>query len=148
MAVTMEMVRSLLAPDEPDYEKAKEIGAEALPFLAGLVESDDKMIASKAASLAGMISGPGAAAVLERAARHPTVAVRAAAAHGAQNLPAADAERLLIKMMDDKDPAVSHRAVIAARRVPTEMIRQKLRALQAAHPVEFVRDAAGKSLSP
>jgi HEAT repeat protein len=148
MAVTMEMVRALLAPDEPDYEKAKEIGAEALPFLAGLVESDDKMIASKAASLAGMIGGPAAAAVLERAARHPTVAVRAAAAHGAQNLPQPDAERVLIKLMDDKDPAVVHRAIISARRVPSEMIRQKLRALQAAHPAEFVRDAAAKSLSP
>lgn len=142
MVITMDLVLSLLAPDEPDYQEAKEIGSAALPLLASLVESDDKMIASKAASLAGMIGGSEAAEVLERAARHPAEAVRAAAAHGAQNLPPEDAERLLIKMIDDKEPAVSYRAVLAARRVPTEKLRQKLEAVRAGHPAAFVRDAA------
>ena len=146
MDVTMDVVRSLLAPDEPDYQKAKEIGEAALPFLAELVESEDKMVASKAASLAGMIGGHRAADVLERAARHPTVAVRAAAAHGAPNLPQGDAERLLLRMIDDKEPSVSHRAVIAARRVPTASMRQKLEAVRAGHAAEFVRNAARDSL--
>jgi HEAT repeat protein len=146
MDVTMDLVRSLLAPDEPDYGKAKKVGPAALPFLAELVASDDKMTASKAASLAGMIGGPEAAPVLERAAKHPEVAVRAAAAHGAPGLPRDAAEHLLLGLIDDAQPAVSHRAVVTAGRVGTDALRRKLEAVRSSHPAEFVREAAEKSL--
>ena len=55
MPVTMKQVRAALDPEEPDYEKAAKLGPEALPHLEKLISRKDPNLASKAASLAGMI---------------------------------------------------------------------------------------------
>jgi HEAT repeat protein len=75
MAVTMEQVRKALDPEEPDYAKAAKLGPEALPHLAKLIAGKDPGLASKAASLAGMIGGEKAAPVLEKAAASKDVRV-------------------------------------------------------------------------
>ena len=74
MPVTMEKVRAALDPEEPDYEKAAKLGPEALPHLEKLIARKDPNLASKAASLAGMIKDERAVRVVEKAAKHEDVA--------------------------------------------------------------------------
>src|SRR4051812_22614096 len=99
MPVTMEQVRKALDPEEPDYAKATKLGPDALPHLQKLIQGRDPGLASKAASLAGMIGGEQAGAVLEKAAGHRDVRVRVAAAHSAQHLPAAAASQVLATLV-------------------------------------------------
>ena len=84
MAVTYEDIRAALDPDEPDYERAATLGADAAPHLSRLVRGDDLMLAAKAAYLAGRL---GFGEVVNEAARRDDVTVRIAAANTARNLP-------------------------------------------------------------
>lgn len=115
MPVTMKQVRAALDPEEPDYEKAAKLGPDALPHLEKLIAGKDPGLASKAASLTGMIGDERAARVLEKAARHKDVRVRVAAAYSAQHLPAPAASPILAKLMADKDVGVQK---VALKSVP------------------------------
>ena len=124
MPVTMKQVRAALDPEEPDYEKAAKLGPQALPHLEKLIAGKDPGLASKAASLTGMIGDEKAARVLEKAAKHRDVRVRVAAAHSAQHLPAPDASRILSKLMADKDVGVQK---VALKSVPRGKLDPELR---------------------
>jgi HEAT repeat protein len=129
MPVTMEQVRAALDPEEPDYEKAATLGAEALPHLEKLIASKDVHLASKAASLAGMIEDEGAARVVEQAAKHEDVRVRVAAAHSAQYLPPEDASRVLTAVLSDKDVGVQKVALKSVPKKLTPELRAKIEAI-------------------
>ncbi len=147
MTVTMQDVRSALDPEEPDYAAAAELGAEALPHLKTLVQGDDAMLASKAASLAAFIGGAGAADVLGAAAAHTEPPVRAVAAYGAQMLPQDVAEPIVLQLLDDDEPSVSKRAVKSAAAIPTDEVRGKLAEIaDAPDRAEFLRDTASQVL--
>lgn len=143
--VTREELIAALEPDEVDYDRVvRLVGSDALPLLPDLVDGDRPDIAAKAASLAGLLPGPGRAPALERAARstHPTVRVAAAAA--AEHVTAAEAERLLPLLLDDDEPAVRKLAVRAAAPVAaTEPVRTALDRIEASDPVEALRDVVG-----
>jgi len=129
MPVTMKQVRAALDPEEPDYEKAAKLGSEALPHLQKLIARKDPHLASKAASLAGMIKDERAAGVVEQAAKHEDVRVRVAAAYSAQYLPPEDASRVLTAALSDKDVGVQK---VALRSVPKELtpeLRTKIEAI-------------------
>jgi HEAT repeat protein len=129
MPVTMEQVRAALDPEEPDYEKAAKLGPEALPHLDKLISRKDPHLASKAASLAGMIQDERAARVVEKASKHDDVRVRVAAAYSAQFLPPEDASRILTAALSDKDVGVQK---VALRSVPRELtpeLRAKIEAI-------------------
>jgi len=113
----MEQVRKALDPDEPDYAKAAKLGPEALPHLDKLIAGKDPGLASKAASLAGMIGGERAEATLAKAAKHKDARVRVAAAHSAQHLPAPAASSVLTPLVADADVGVQK---VALRSVPTK----------------------------
>src|SRR5213080_1430165 len=55
MAITLDQVRRLLAPDEPNYASAAKLGPVLLPHLKALIDSGDHHYGSKAAYLASMI---------------------------------------------------------------------------------------------
>ena len=57
MSVSMDDVRKVLDPDEPDYAAAARLGEEALAHLERLARGDDPMLASKAAYAASLIEG-------------------------------------------------------------------------------------------
>jgi HEAT repeat protein len=124
MPVTMKEVRAALDPEEPDYAKAAKLGPQALPHLEKLIARKDPGLASKAASLAGMIESEKAAQVLEKAAKHRDVRVRVAAAHSARHLPKPDASRILAKLMGDKDVGVQK---VALKSVPRGKLDDELR---------------------
>lgn len=148
MPVTMKQVRAALDPEEPDYEKAAKLGREALPHLEKLIARKDPHLASKAASLAGMIKDERAGRVVEKAAKHEDVRVRVAAAHSAQYLPPEDASRVLVTALADRDVGVQK---VALRSVPkrlTPELRSKVEALskrQRANP--GIRDLSKEVLA-
>jgi HEAT repeat protein len=137
MPVTMEQVRAALDPEEPRYEEAAaRLGAEAVPHLDQLVTSSDPHIASKAASLAGMIREGAAAAVVEKAAASGDVRVRVAAAGAARHLPGQAASRVLSRLVADRDPGVQKVALKSAPKGATPELRRSIEGLgeSAANP--------------
>lgn len=114
MPVSMEDVRKVLDPDEPDYAAAAELGAEALPHLEQLVRGDDVMLASKATYAASLIQG--GAGIVETAADSGDPVVRVAAAAAARNLPAEPARQVLSRLSDDADAGIRKVARASARR--------------------------------
>jgi HEAT repeat protein len=106
MPVTMQQVRAHLDPDEPDYNQAARLGPDALPHLEALVRGGDAMLASKAASLAGLIADPRSADVLAYAAQSPHAAVRVAAAAAVAHLPTTAAAPVLRALLSDPDGEV------------------------------------------
>jgi HEAT repeat protein len=129
MPVTMEQVRRALDPEEPDYDKAAKLGPDALPHLSRLISRKDPHLASKAASLAGMIKDERAARVVEKAANHDDVRVRVAAAYSAQYLPPEDASRILTKSLSDRDVGVQKVALRSAPKELTPELRTKIESI-------------------
>ena len=117
MTVTMEQVRAVLDPEEPDYAQAAQLGSEALPQLMSLIRGTDLGLAMKAASLAGMIQGRESVNVLEQAAKHADPRIRIAAAAASRNLNDADASHILFSLVSDADLGVQK---VALQSVPVK----------------------------
>ena len=106
MAVSMEDVRRVLDPEEPNYEAAAKLGTEALPHLQALVTGEDSMLASKAAYAASMLQGAAGEGVVRAAATSDNPVIRVAAAAAARNLPPESASEVLVELEDDQDPGI------------------------------------------
>jgi len=122
MATTMEEVRAVLDPEEPDYQKGAELGPDAIPHLQALVNGDDAMLASKAAYLASLIKSDASADVVRDAAHSNVEAVRVAAAAGARNLPSTKASEVLEDLVGDADPGVRKVARDSVPRRPSSRL--------------------------
>lgn len=116
MAVSINVLRSVLSSDEPDYEGLRRLGPSLIPQLQQLVRDRSAYVAANAASLAGMIGGARAAAVLQQAGRSPSADVRIAAAGGLRHLRGANISGLLASLSRDRDPDVRTFALKASRR--------------------------------
>lgn len=87
MSVSLADVQAFLDSEEPNYGHAAALGAEALSHLQHIVvNSEDPLLASKAAYLATIIPHEAALNVLEAAVSRPEPQVRVAAAAGVENL--------------------------------------------------------------
>jgi len=127
MATTMEQVRAVLDPEEPDYEKgAAELGPDAIPHLQALVRGDDAMLASKAAYLASLIKSDASADVVREAAQSNVETVRVAAAAAARNLPSTKASEVLEGLVTDADPGVRKVARDAVPKRPSSRLTELL----------------------
>lgn len=102
-----EKLMAFLQQEETDYTAAAQLGDEAMPLLREIIKGNDERLASKATSLAGMITSDQKADVLTEAAQHPSVVVRVAAAAAASQLNAGQAEKVLNHLVDDTDVGVS-----------------------------------------
>jgi len=110
MAVKMSQVKAALEVEEPRYDEAAKLGADALPHLKKLVTGDDPLLAAKATFLAGFIDAEGSSDIVAQAAQSDQVVVRVAAASSAANVTEADTamyEGLLV----DNDVGVRKAAV-------------------------------------
>lgn len=105
MPVTMEQVINQLDREEPNYAQASQLGEEAIPHLIILIQGEDVGLATKAASLAGIINTDQSATALEVAVRHPNPLIRIAAAASAQNLTTIPSS-LALELLDDSDVGV------------------------------------------
>ena len=119
MAISLQEVTAALMPEEPDYEQAAQLGPDALPHLATLVQTGDSMIASKAVYLASLIPDPRTQAILLEATRSGRPEVRVAAAAGARNLDAPAASDVLVAALSDGDSGVRK---VALKSVPAAVI--------------------------
>ena len=119
----LSQLRDLLNADEPDYPRAAALGPSILPALAQLVTDPDPALASKAASLAGMIDDPAAAQVLQGASRNPHPVVRLAAAGAARFSRVPGAEALATTLLEDTDDGVRW----AAARIAEDTNRSRQR---------------------
>jgi HEAT repeat protein len=146
MPVTMEQVRAVLSPDEPDYDGASRLGPEALPYLSQLVLSGRPELASKAASLAGRIATDGSREVLEAAARSANPVVRVAAADAARNLPAQEASGILVGLIADEDRGVRQIALESIDTEATEDLRSRVAQVSEDDPVPHIRELASRTL--
>jgi hypothetical protein len=103
--VTMDDVINQLDREEPVYEQAAKLGADALPHLMVLIQGNDPTLAAKAASLAGAIDAPESVAALEVAAEHAAPVVRVAAAAATRSLRTLPTS-LATKLLEDSDAGV------------------------------------------
>jgi hypothetical protein len=129
MAVTMQDVRSVLDPEEPDYERAAELGPDALPHLEALVNSGDAMLASKATYAASLIKHDRTEEIVRAAAQSSDAAVRVAAASAARNMSASGSSNVLLDLVADPDPGVRKVARAAVPDKPSDQLNQRLEEL-------------------
>jgi HEAT repeat protein len=147
MPVTMEQVRKALDPEEPDYAKAARLGPQALPHLATLIAGKDPGLASKAASLAGMIPDERAVAVLQKAAKSRDARVRVAAAHSAQNLSPEAASGILAGLVTDADVGVQKVALRSVPRKATPELRTSVETVAKRRANPAIRELSAQVLS-
>ena len=127
MSVTMQQVRAILDPDEPDYAKVKALGSEALVHLEQLVHGSDLGLAAKAAYAAGLIGGTAAAPVLMAAIRSPQPTVRVAAAAAVKQMAEPVAVPLVMHLLQDRDKGVRRQALRAAAGRVDPTLREHLK---------------------
>ncbi len=132
MATTMEQVIAELNLDEPNYVQAAKMGSEALPHLASLIRGTDPGLASKAASLAGMIQEAESVDVLEQAANHADPRVRVAAAAASRNLSDVDTSRILLSLVSDADVGVQKVALQSVPAKATDELKSAINQLSSA----------------
>jgi HEAT repeat protein len=146
MPVTIQDVLARIDLDEIDYPAAAaELGPEALPVLEELVEGSDPMLASKAVYLASVISDPGSARVVQRAAQHPDARVRVAAAAGLRNLPEQDAEPHVDELLRDSDVGVRKVALTSAAAFDSPAMTTRVQRLAAHDPEPAMRALARRA---
>jgi HEAT repeat protein len=143
MPVTIEQVLAQLRQDEPDYEQAANLGPEALPHLARLVEEGDPELAPKATYLAGFINAEQSSEVVKMAARssHPVVRVAAAAAlSNLEEMPTSLVER----MLDDEDVGVRKLALKSLEKKRPVGMKRKAREVAENDPNVVLRGFASR----
>jgi hypothetical protein len=127
MATTMNDVRAVLGSDEPNYDKAASMGPEIVPFLEELVRGENSELASKAASLAGKLTGDSGVSVMKLAAESADPIVRVAAAGAAQGLSDTEASDVLDLLVDDADVGVQKTALKSVPRNPSPHLKTRLK---------------------
>lgn len=148
MSVTMQQVRERLDAIEPDYVEAATLGPAALPYLEEIAQSATDRLAPRAVYLASLIGGDRAARLLLAAISSPITAVRFQAAASAGDLPKEQAEKILLKALDDTDFGVRHVAVKSVRATPAipPAIQKRLETLSKSDPREFIRKHSSELL--
>jgi len=142
MAVTRDQVLAALYPDEPDYEEAaRRLGPDAAPLLLELVEGDDLGLASKAASLAGLLGTNRSVEVVAAAARSPQPVLRVAAAAALSNVPNVPSD-LAETLLVDSDAGVRKWALRSLETARPAGLKGRVRAMAASDPEEELRNLA------
>lgn len=143
MPVTLQDVVNQLDREEPDYAQAALLGPDALPFVRELIQGEDVALASKAAYLAGYISGNESLETLEMAARHPDPVVRVAAAASARNVHGLSST-LVNTFLEDADPGVRHWGLKATEVALPQGTRGSLEKIMNDDPDPGLREQARK----
>ena len=138
-----DQVRRELDKDELDYPGlAAELGPDALPALDALVSEDEPRIASKAAYLAALISGPTSDRVVGLASRSRHEVVRVAAAAALAELPADQAAGIAGDLLTDPDVGVRARAAKSAVALGDPALLEQVRTMAQEDSAPAIRDLA------
>lgn len=146
MPVTMEQVRAVLDPDEPNYQQARRLGPEALPHLREIVAAGEPMLASKATYLASLVDDEGSADIISQAAQSPDAVLRVAAAGAARNLPPQEASDILIQLVADDDVGVRKVALTSASPAATAELQERIQQASQNDAAPKIRELAAQTL--
>ncbi len=147
MPISMNDVRAVLDPDEPDYDRARQLGPDALPHLAVLAHADDLMLAAKAVHLAALIGAEDSKELIADAARSAHPVLRVAAAGAARHLPAEAASDIVLILVDDRDQSVQRIALSSVPAAASPALRRRLEELSNSGPGPRVRDLAARAVA-
>lgn len=142
----MEIVRQIIDSEEPEYDKALQLGPEALEPLFTLVQGNDVLLASKATSLASRIKAGGALELLTLAASRPEPEIRVAVAGGLSNLAGQSIDGLLNQLLDDKDFGVRQFAIGAFASTRARGAIEKVQSIAKNDSEPFLRALADHAL--
>jgi HEAT repeat protein len=143
--MTLDEVRALIDPDEPDYARAAAVVSDDdVAHLATLAAGDDVMLASKAVYLAGLVGGDEAAAVVRQAADHDDPTVRVSAAAAIKNLPDAPAMEVGRHLLRDDDVGVRKVVLQSAARLESAQVRADLLDSAADEDDPYLRELAAR----
>jgi HEAT repeat protein len=139
----LDEIRRAIDKDELDYPAlATELGADALPALDALVTEDEPRIASKAAYLAALISGPTSDQVVGLASRSRHEVVRVAAAAALAQLPADQAAGIAGDLLSDPDVGVRARAARSAVALGDPALLEQVRTMADEDSAPALRELA------
>jgi len=147
MPTTMSQVRAMLQPDEVDYDAAKQLGPDALPFLMELVKGGDLNLATKAAYLASLIPSQESVAVVEAAAKSPEDVLRVAAASGIRNLQVRDVERITNLLKNDPEVGVRKVMLHSVVKFKSPQLAIHLQEMVDKDPEPQLRELAAKTVA-
>lgn len=146
MSITMQDVRAWLDADEVDYERAAELGPEAIPFLMELAQGGDLALAAKATYLASLIRTEQSMAVLESAAARNEPVLRVAAASAIRNLPEVQAERLVDVLRKDEDVGIRNMVLKSAQQFKSPEMEAKFQEMAERDPEPSIRELAASAV--
>ncbi|MEC2257865.1 hypothetical protein P9H08_14495 [Bacillus cereus] len=104
--MVMDLLRSLLNRDEPDYTKAAKLGAEAIPYLLELVKGAEPRLAPRAVYTASLINNEQAVNVLEEGMKSLIPQIRVAAAAAVRHQPNHVGNKFIPPLLEDNDIGV------------------------------------------
>ena len=144
MAVVLDDVLAYLDSEEPDYERAAQLGPEALPYLIQIINNDDPMRASKAVYLAARIDDGLSQQALTDALRNSNPIVRVAVAGAARNF-SGESRDLLLRLLDDNDSGVRKVALRSIDELRPTGMHSKVQQIAENDPQESLRLLAART---
>lgn len=124
MAMNMEEIRSRLSSIEGDAQMYVDFGDDEVPQLVELLDDEEAWMAQRAVYALARIATPNALAALERASDSSRPEVRVACATSANLLPAEAADRVLTKLLTDREVGVRKFAVESVTPDNEDSVRQ------------------------
>ncbi|WP_331732715.1 HEAT repeat domain-containing protein (plasmid) [Streptomyces avidinii] len=131
-----------LQSEEPDYPAvAASLGSQATPLLEEIAAEHDVGLASKATTVAGLLSVGSARVVLQRAALHQDPVVRIAAAASLERQPEL-ANELMGQLLSDPDMGVRKWTLRSLKTLTPRGYRKQVEAMASTEEEPFLRDLA------
>lgn len=147
MALTLNQLRTLLDPDEPNYTQIRALlQPDDVPNLEALATGADLMLATKATYALSLIGTLPARDALERIAATGPGDVRIAVAAGLPNLHGLDVSALTARLLGDPDLSVRKGAIKAAHALKLTALAPRLQSIAASDNVPALRQLAKDAL--
>lgn len=122
--MSMEEIRSRLSSIEGDTQMYVDLGADEVPLLVELLDDEEGWMAQRAVYALARIATPEALAAIEAASDSGRAEVRVACAASANLLPPETADRVLTKLLTDREVGVRKFAVENVTPDNEESVRQ------------------------
>ncbi len=124
MATSMQEIRSRLSSIEGDAQMYVDLGPDEVPLLVELLDDEEAWMASRAVYALTRIATPEALAAVEEASDSGRDEVRVAVAVSANVLPSEAADRVLTKLLTDREVGVRKFAIESVTPDNEERVRR------------------------
>lgn len=124
MAMSMQEIRSRLSFIEGDAQMYVDLGPDEVPLLVELLDDEEAWMASRAVYALTRIATPEALAAVEEASDSGRDEVRVAVAVSANVLPSEAADRVLTKLLTDREVGVRKFAIESVTPDNEERVRR------------------------